>query len=159
MIPYGLMSLLNILCGILTPSYPAVYMVKSSVMEEAMRRGGVFDGIVGEIVEKDIDTTKMAIFEHQRKSQETQNTATSVPYKPSSEQLQPINTESVTVVKETQPIATQNESKGPGVSEKPIGTSEKDNIAFILFSEVSKLIADKDCFVLQRQGSGQRWFV
>jgi hypothetical protein len=28
-----------------------------------------------------------------------------------------------------------------------------------LFSEVSKLIADKDCFVLQRQGSGQRWFV
>ncbi|CCX32014.1 Similar to hypothetical protein THITE_2145780 [Thielavia terrestris NRRL 8126]; acc. no. XP_003655037 [Pyronema omphalodes CBS 100304] len=78
MIPYGLMSLLNILCGILTPSYPAVYMVKNSVMEEAMRRGGVFDGIFGELVEKDIDTTKMTIFEHQKQPRETQNTATSV---------------------------------------------------------------------------------
>jgi hypothetical protein len=48
---YGLMSLLNILCGIVTPSYTAVYMVENSVMREAIRRGGVFDGVVGELAE------------------------------------------------------------------------------------------------------------
>ncbi|CCX32016.1 Similar to predicted protein [Chaetomium globosum CBS 148.51]; acc. no. XP_001223087 [Pyronema omphalodes CBS 100304] len=52
LIPYGLMSVINIICGLMTPSYPAVYMVKNSVMEEAIERGGVFDGIVGELVEK-----------------------------------------------------------------------------------------------------------
>jgi hypothetical protein len=46
------MSVINIICGLMTPSYPAVYMVKNSVMEEAMARGGIFDGIVGELVEK-----------------------------------------------------------------------------------------------------------
>jgi hypothetical protein len=48
---YGLMSLLNILCGIVTPSYTAVYMVENSVMRDAIRRGGVFDGVVGELAE------------------------------------------------------------------------------------------------------------
>lgn len=56
MIPYGLMTLLNILCGIVTPSYTAVYMVENSVMREAIRRGGVFDGVVGELAEEHTPT-------------------------------------------------------------------------------------------------------
>ena len=52
LIPYGLMSVVNILCGLVTPSYSAVYMVNSTVMEEARGRGWAFDGIVGELCEE-----------------------------------------------------------------------------------------------------------
>jgi hypothetical protein len=61
MIPCGLMSLLNMLCGFLTPSYPAIYMVRNTVMDEAIKRGGVFGGIVGELIEEKIDESKMPI--------------------------------------------------------------------------------------------------
>ena len=47
LIPYALMSFVNIVSGFLAPSYPAVYMVESTVMKEARKRGGVFDGVVG----------------------------------------------------------------------------------------------------------------
>lgn len=65
-IPYGLMSLLNILCGFLTPAYPAVYMVRNTVMDEAIKRGGVFDGIVGVLIEEQIDESKMPIIKFNR---------------------------------------------------------------------------------------------
>jgi hypothetical protein len=51
LVPYAMMSLINIVSGFFTPSYPAVYMVRSSVMEEAERRGAFFDGWVGELDE------------------------------------------------------------------------------------------------------------
>ena len=51
MIPYGLMSVVNILCGMVTPTYSAIYMVNSTVMEEARARGWTFDGTVGELCE------------------------------------------------------------------------------------------------------------
>jgi len=44
LVPYALMSFINIVSDFVTPSYPAVYMVRSSVMEEAERRGAVFEG-------------------------------------------------------------------------------------------------------------------
>ena len=52
LIPYGLMSVVNILCGFVTPTYGAVYMVNSTIMEEARRRGWTFDGTVGELCEE-----------------------------------------------------------------------------------------------------------
>ena len=51
MIPYGLMSVVNILCGMVTPTYSAIYMVNSTVMKEAHDRGWTFDGTVGELCE------------------------------------------------------------------------------------------------------------
>ena len=51
LIPYGLMSLVNILCGLVTPTYSAVYMVNSTIMEEARARGWTFDGTVGKLCE------------------------------------------------------------------------------------------------------------
>ena len=51
LIPYGLMSVVNILCGLVTPTYSAVYMVNSTIMEEARARGWTFDGTVGELCE------------------------------------------------------------------------------------------------------------
>ncbi|KAF8247175.1 hypothetical protein K440DRAFT_601480, partial [Wilcoxina mikolae CBS 423.85] len=57
LVPYALMSFINIVSGFVTPSYPAVYMVRSKVMEEAESRGGVFDGCVGEL-DEEIDEDK-----------------------------------------------------------------------------------------------------
>jgi hypothetical protein len=60
LIPYALMSLVNVTSGILTPSYPAVYMIDSTVMEEARRRGGIFDGVIGQLHEDaEVVMTKM----------------------------------------------------------------------------------------------------
>ena len=60
LIPYALMSLVNVTSGILTPSYPAVYMIDSTVMEEARRRGGIFDGVIGQLDEDaEVVMTKM----------------------------------------------------------------------------------------------------
>jgi hypothetical protein len=63
LIPYALMSFVNIVSGFFTPSYPAVYMVRSSVMEEAERRGAVFEGWVGELEEDGDATLKRIIAE------------------------------------------------------------------------------------------------
>jgi hypothetical protein len=48
-IPYLVMSLVNLLANICTPDYPLIYMVHSEVMEEVKNRGVWFDGTVGEI--------------------------------------------------------------------------------------------------------------
>jgi hypothetical protein len=39
--PYPLMSLVNLAGGLVTPSYPALYLISSSVMEEAKIRGSI----------------------------------------------------------------------------------------------------------------------
>ncbi|KAK0612532.1 hypothetical protein B0T17DRAFT_564833 [Bombardia bombarda] len=46
-IPYLIMSIVNLVAQVATADYPTLYMVNSSEMEEARRRGGVFDGAVG----------------------------------------------------------------------------------------------------------------
>lgn len=48
-IPYAIMSIVNLLGNLLTPDFPTLYMVKSPEMTEAEdpKRGGWFDGVVG----------------------------------------------------------------------------------------------------------------
>jgi hypothetical protein len=48
-VQYAVVSVVNLLANILTPDYPALYMVRSEVMKEAEGRGGKFDGTIGEI--------------------------------------------------------------------------------------------------------------
>lgn len=57
-VPYLIMSLVNLLGNILTPDYPSVYLVGSDVMVEAARRTqGRFEGMVGQFTERhDPDT-------------------------------------------------------------------------------------------------------
>jgi hypothetical protein len=57
--PYAIVSVLNLLGSLLCPEFPAIYMVKSSIMKEARRRGHeyVFRGTVGELNE---DMIKMS---------------------------------------------------------------------------------------------------
>lgn len=48
-VPYAIMSLVNGISHLFSPAYPAVYMVASTVMEEAEEAGGSFCGIVGHV--------------------------------------------------------------------------------------------------------------
>ena len=47
--PYLVMSLVNLISTVLTPDYSVVYLVRTDIMEEAERREGRFDGVVGRI--------------------------------------------------------------------------------------------------------------
>ncbi|CZR56266.1 uncharacterized protein PAC_06154 [Phialocephala subalpina] len=51
--PYAIVSVLNLLGSLLCPEFPAIYMVESSIMEEARLRGDeyVFKGTVGKLDE------------------------------------------------------------------------------------------------------------
>jgi hypothetical protein len=48
-VPYAIMSLVNGMSHLVTPDYPAVYMVSSTVMQEAEEAGGSFCGIIGHV--------------------------------------------------------------------------------------------------------------
>lgn len=48
-IPYLIMSICNLLAQILSPDYAALYMVRTPEMDEAERRGGVFEGTVARL--------------------------------------------------------------------------------------------------------------
>jgi hypothetical protein len=49
--PYAFMSIINLVGNYFCPTYPAMYMVESSVMAEARARGGYFHGVVGKLAE------------------------------------------------------------------------------------------------------------
>jgi len=50
-VPYAIMSVINLISIVLTPDYPAVYLVSSDTMEEARKQDGVFEGVVGKLIE------------------------------------------------------------------------------------------------------------
>lgn len=49
-IPYAIMSLINLIGNLVNPAYAAMYLVHTDIMEEARGRGCEFDGIVGQLV-------------------------------------------------------------------------------------------------------------
>jgi len=62
-IPYAVMSIVNLIANIVTPDYPFLYMVRSDVMKELENKGYCFDGTVGTI-EPDTDETSSAGWTH-----------------------------------------------------------------------------------------------
>lgn len=58
-VPYAIMSLVNLISALTAPSYSALVMVGSEVMDEALRRGATFDGVVGRLLPD--NTTEMII--------------------------------------------------------------------------------------------------
>jgi hypothetical protein len=47
--PYAVMSVINLIGNLCRPDYPSLYLMESSAMDEARKRGGVFDGAVGRV--------------------------------------------------------------------------------------------------------------
>ncbi|KAF7513012.1 hypothetical protein GJ744_011278 [Endocarpon pusillum] len=64
-VPYLIMSIINLISTILTPDYSAVYMVRTDIMDEAERRQGRFDGAVGQIPETSAVGNMDGVFEIQ----------------------------------------------------------------------------------------------
>jgi hypothetical protein len=52
-IPYIIMSIINLVGNVLTPGYPTLYLVHSPELSEAKSRGAQIDSIVGKIQEDD----------------------------------------------------------------------------------------------------------
>jgi len=50
--PYAVMSVVNLLGHLCRPDYPSLYLVENSIMNEARRRGGVFEGSVCRVQEE-----------------------------------------------------------------------------------------------------------
>lgn len=56
--PFAIMSIINLLGNLMTPTYPAMYMVRSSIMIEAQKRPDCnFEGVLGTLNEE--STTRM----------------------------------------------------------------------------------------------------
>ncbi|KAF1840331.1 uncharacterized protein K460DRAFT_410925 [Cucurbitaria berberidis CBS 394.84] len=49
--PYAVMSIMNLMGNLCRPEYPSLYMIESSIMDEARKRGGIFSGAVGQVDE------------------------------------------------------------------------------------------------------------
>ncbi|KAF8493056.1 hypothetical protein F5888DRAFT_1618299, partial [Russula emetica] len=49
-LPYAVMSTVNLMANLVAPHYPTLYLVRSKVMEEAEERGSRFHYVVGEMV-------------------------------------------------------------------------------------------------------------
>jgi hypothetical protein len=49
--PYAVMSVVNLLGNICRPEYPSLYLMENSIMDEARKRGGMFEGCVGRVQE------------------------------------------------------------------------------------------------------------
>lgn len=47
--PYAIMSFINLIGNLITPTYSTVFMVRSEVMDEAEARGGIFHGTIGSV--------------------------------------------------------------------------------------------------------------
>ena len=48
---YALMSPINLLGNLVCPQYPALYLVRSKEMDEAIEEGATVEGYVGELVD------------------------------------------------------------------------------------------------------------
>ncbi|MCJ1431033.1 hypothetical protein MMC27_000383 [Xylographa pallens] len=48
--PYLTMSIINLVSAFVTPNYPALYMIRSETMDEAIAHGGKFEGVVGALI-------------------------------------------------------------------------------------------------------------
>jgi hypothetical protein len=51
--PYAVVSVVNLISSLICPEFPNVFLVRSSVMDEAVRRGNCyFEGVVGKLAEQ-----------------------------------------------------------------------------------------------------------
>lgn len=61
-LPYVIMSFVNLLGNLFTPRYSTMYLVRNEIMEEAIRRGGKFEGTVGVLESAPLDVEDTFVF-------------------------------------------------------------------------------------------------
>ncbi|KAL9596660.1 MAG: hypothetical protein Q9219_005655 [cf. Caloplaca sp. 3 TL-2023] len=68
-LPYMMVSIINLIGSLLTSEYETVYMVHSAIMDEMVSRGGLCDGVVGTIERPDHENCARAEGEEETKPQ------------------------------------------------------------------------------------------
>lgn len=61
-LPYVIMSFVNLLGNLVTPRYSTLYLVRTEMMDEASRRGGEFQGIVGNLQSTHLEVEDTFVF-------------------------------------------------------------------------------------------------
>ncbi|OQD85319.1 hypothetical protein PENANT_c010G00613 [Penicillium antarcticum] len=61
-LPYLVMSIVNLLGNIATHSYPSIYLVHTELMDEASQRGGTFTGAVGALKSEPLPVSDQYVF-------------------------------------------------------------------------------------------------
>lgn len=61
-LPYVIMSFVNLLGNLVTPRYSTLYLVGSEMMDEASRRGGEFQGIIGNLQSAHLEVDDNFVF-------------------------------------------------------------------------------------------------
>lgn len=68
-LPYLVMSFVNLLGCVFTPMYSGLYLVQSEIMDEAIHRGGHFDNIVGSLLSDPLPVKDLFVFSGTFKNQ------------------------------------------------------------------------------------------
>lgn len=61
-LPYLVMSFVNLVGNMVTPRYSTIYMVHSEIMDEAFQRGGFFEGVVGSVEAAPLPVDEIFVF-------------------------------------------------------------------------------------------------
>jgi hypothetical protein len=61
-LPYVIMSFVNLLGNLVTPRYSTLYLVRTEMMDEASRRGGEFQGIIGDLQSAQLEVEDTFVF-------------------------------------------------------------------------------------------------
>jgi hypothetical protein len=61
-LPFLIMSFVNLLGNLVTPSYSTLYLIESEIMDEALQRGGSFEGVVGSLESLALDMKETFVF-------------------------------------------------------------------------------------------------
>ncbi|KAI7971906.1 hypothetical protein EIK77_007505 [Talaromyces pinophilus] len=61
-LPYVIMSFVNLLGNLVTPRYSTLYLVRTEMMDEASRRGGEFQGMIGNLPSAQLEVEDTFVF-------------------------------------------------------------------------------------------------
>lgn len=109
--PYVLMSILNLVCTLVTPDYDHVYMVESPLMQEARRAHGTFVGTVGSLEKRNA-----ALGAPNAYAESVSSGASSVPQSETLPRPTSEHAERKAGDASAQPTAADEDNKGPQVS-------------------------------------------
>jgi hypothetical protein len=76
-LPYIIMSIVNLLGNLVTPDFSTLYLVHSPEMDEAETRGAHFDGVTGTVVEQSEEGSDSYAFERTQEGYLLRKTSTS----------------------------------------------------------------------------------
>ncbi|KAJ5640681.1 hypothetical protein N7528_000306 [Penicillium herquei] len=116
-LPYLVMSVMNLVGTLVTPNYPSAYLVHTEIMDEAIKRGGHFNTIVGKLESDGLPVKEFYVFGGSFQPQKDSNNLWNLKL-----------TSKIFNIDETEPLLdnTQNMQQGVVVSHATVASQEQD---------------------------------